>query len=43
MGIDITNVSYLSFRMAPFIIVCFFILQSLLNWDLKGKSCQRHL
>jgi hypothetical protein len=22
--------------MAPFIIVCFFILQSLLNWDLKG-------
>ena len=36
MGIDITNVSYLSFRMAPFIIVCFFILQSLLNWDLKG-------
>ena len=36
MAIDITNVSYLSFRMAPFIIVCFFILQSLLNWDLKG-------
>ena len=36
MGIDITNVSYLSFRMAPFIIVCYFILQSLLNWDLKG-------
>jgi len=33
---DITNVSYLIFRMAPFIIVCFFILQSLLNWDLKG-------
>ena len=36
MGIDITNVSYLAFRMAPFIIVCYFILQSLLNWDLKG-------
>lgn len=36
MAIDITNVSYLSFRMAPFIIVCYFILQSLLNWDLKG-------
>lgn len=36
MGIDIKNVSYLSFRMAPFIIVCYFILQSLLNWDLKG-------
>ena len=36
MGIDITNVSYLSFRMAPFIIVSYFILQSLLNWDLKG-------
>ena len=36
MGINITNVSYLAFRLAPFIIVCFFILQSLLNWDLKG-------
>ena len=36
MGIDITNVSYLAFRMAPFIVVCYFILQSLLNWDLKG-------
>jgi hypothetical protein len=34
--IDITNVSYLSFRMAPFILVCFFILQSILNYDLKG-------
>lgn len=36
MGINITNISYLAFRLAPFIIVCFFILQSLLNWDLKG-------
>ena len=36
MAIDITNVSYLSFRMAPFIIVSYFILNSLLNWDLKG-------
>jgi hypothetical protein len=36
MGIDIRNISYLAFRLAPFIIVCFFILQSLLNWDLKG-------
>ena len=33
---DITNVSYLAFRMAPFIIVSFFVLQSLLNWNLKG-------
>lgn len=36
MGISIGNVSYLAFRMAPFIIVSFFVLQSLLNWDLKG-------
>jgi hypothetical protein len=36
MAIDITNISYLSFRMAPFIIVCYFVLQSLLNWDVKG-------
>lgn len=36
MGLDITNISYLAFRLAPFILVCFFILQSLLNYDLKG-------
>lgn len=36
MGINIANISYLSFRLAPLIIVSFFILQSLFNWDLKG-------
>ena len=30
------NVLYLAFRLAPFILVCFFTLQSLFNWDLKG-------
>ena len=36
MGINIGNVSYLAFRMAPFIIVSFFVLQSILNVDIKG-------
>lgn len=36
MPIDITNISYFSFRMAPLIIVSYFVLQSLLNWDVKG-------
>lgn len=36
MAIDVSAVSYLSFRMAPFIIVSYFVLQSFLNWDLKG-------
>ena len=33
---DIGNVSYLAFRMAPFIIVSFFVLQSILNFEIKG-------
>ena len=36
MGMNIGNVSYLAFRMAPFIIVSFFVLQSILNVDIKG-------
>ena len=36
MGMNIGNVSYLAFRMAPFIIVTFFVLQSILNVDIKG-------
>ena len=36
MGMDIGNVSYLAFRMAPFIIVSFFVLQSVFNVDIKG-------
>jgi len=33
---NIGNISYLAFRMAPFIIVSFFVLQSILNVDIKG-------
>ena len=33
---NLENVLYLAFRLAPFILVSFFTLQSLLNWDLKG-------
>lgn len=36
MGLNISNISYLLFRLAPFIIVSFFVLQSFLMWDLKG-------
>lgn len=36
MGMNIGNISYLAFRMAPFIIVSFFVLQSILNVDIKG-------
>ena len=36
MKIGITNILYLAFRLAPFIIVSYFTLQSLLNWNLKG-------
>ena len=34
--IDLTNILYIAFRLAPFILVCFFVLESILNWDLKG-------
>ena len=33
---NISNVLYLSFRLGPFIMVCCFLLQSILNWDMKG-------
>lgn len=36
MNQNFSNIFYLGFRLAPFIIVCFFMLQSILNWDLKG-------
>jgi hypothetical protein len=36
MNFNIQNIFYLLFRLAPFIIVSFFSLQSILNWDLKG-------
>jgi len=33
---NLINLGYLAFRLSPFILVCFFTLQSFLNWDLKG-------
>lgn len=36
MGLNITEFPYLIFRLAPIIIVSFFILQSILMWDLRG-------
>jgi hypothetical protein len=33
---NVSNILYLAFRLAPFILVSFFTLQSLFNWDLKG-------
>jgi hypothetical protein len=36
MKLDVSNILYLAFRLAPFILVSFFTLQSILNWDLKG-------
>ena len=36
MQLNIVNLLYLFFRLAPFIIVCYFTLQSIFNQDLKG-------
>ena len=36
MELNIITIIYLFFRLAPFIIVCFFSLQSVFNQDLKG-------
>jgi hypothetical protein len=36
MGLNLTELPYLVFRLAPIIIVSFFILQSFLLWDVKG-------
>jgi hypothetical protein len=36
MELNIFTLIYLFFRLAPFIIVCFFSLQSIFNQDLKG-------
>ena len=33
---NISNVLYLAFRLGPFIMVCCFLLQSILFWDMKG-------
>lgn len=36
MDINIVTLAYLFFRLAPFIIVCYFSLSSLFNQDIKG-------
>jgi hypothetical protein len=36
MDLNIVNIVYLFFRLAPFIIVSYFTLQSIFNQDLKG-------
>jgi hypothetical protein len=35
-GLNIITLSYLFFRLAPFIIVCYFSLSSVFNQDIKG-------
>ena len=36
MEMNLASMSYLFFRLAPFILVCFFALGSILNSELKG-------
>lgn len=36
LQVNIFNIAYIAFRLSPFIIVCFFTLESFLNWNLKG-------
>jgi hypothetical protein len=36
MELNIITLLYLFFRLAPFIIVCYFSLSSILNQDVKG-------
>ena len=36
MDINLVSIVYLFFRLAPFIIVCFFTLNSIINQDLRG-------
>jgi hypothetical protein len=36
MEVNLLSISYLFFRLAPFIIVCFFTMNSLFNQDLRG-------
>ena len=36
LQVNISNIAYIAFRLSPFIIVCFFTLESFLNWNLKG-------
>jgi hypothetical protein len=36
MALDISNVFYLCFRLGPFLVVSYFLFQSVLNWELRG-------
>lgn len=36
MGLDISNIFYLGFRLGPFLVVSYFLFQSILNWELRG-------
>jgi hypothetical protein len=36
MDLNIVSIGYLFFKLSPFILVCFFSLQSVFNQDLKG-------
>jgi hypothetical protein len=36
MGLDISNIFYLCFRLGPFLVVSYFLFQSILNWELRG-------
>jgi len=36
MKLNLLNIAYLFFRLAPFIIVCFFVMDSLINNSLRG-------
>jgi hypothetical protein len=35
-NLNVVSIAYISFRLAPFILVCFFSLSSIFNQDLKG-------
>ena len=36
LQVNILNIGYTAFRLSPFIVVCFFTLESFLNWNLTG-------
>lgn len=36
MDLNLTSIVYLFYRLAPFIVVCFFTLNSLINQDMRG-------
>ena len=36
MDLNLVSIVYLFYRLAPFIIVCFFTLNSIINQDLRG-------